>query len=280
MKVDFSLTDSQKLILQILYETKEIKATSLEKIFELFRDGECSISRISELVTQIESFNRMVLGTFTLGLSELERDIHGLEFIGLIELISDTSLPILIQVQDKSDLRNYRARLTEEGQRIAQRISENRRLIFRPSPQKRTSVFVACAFGRDDIDMLYEKHLEPACTKLGYNAVRVDITEPPDTITEAIMRGIVEAECVLADLTYARPSIYFEVGFSHGLGIPILLTCRRDHYRSQIDNTRVHFDLEQFKISFWSREKRGRFHWSEQMKPDERLEKLIKSRSA
>ena len=70
-------------------------------------------------------------------------------------------------------------------------------------------------------------------------------------------------------------TVYFGVGFAHRLGVPLLLTCRDDHYRSQIDNSRVHFDLEQFKISFWSPNKSGGIDWPASMNPTDRLAKLI-----
>jgi hypothetical protein len=282
MKVDFSLSDSHKVILHILLETKEIRVSVLEKLFLLFRDGSCDIKAAARLLKPAEPWQATSLDVSHLALEDrpswFERNISGLEFLGLVELLSEPNPSYFIQ-QDMSSYANKNVRLTEEGQRIAQRVSEGRRLIFRPKPQERTSVFVACAFGRDDIDVLYEKHLEKACTDLGYDPVRIDMNEPPQTITESIVRGIVDAACVLADLTYARPSVYFEVGFCHGLGVPLLLTCRRDHYRSEIDTQRVHFDLEQFKISFWSCDDHGRFHWNKHMKPGERLAKIIQSRN-
>jgi nucleoside 2-deoxyribosyltransferase len=83
---------------------------------------------------------------------------------------------------------------------------------------------------------------------------------------------------VLADLTHARPSVYFEVGYAQGLGVPLLLTCRKDHYRAAHDNARVHFDLEQYKISFWSRNSKGQFIWAKGMEPTKRLKSLVARR--
>lgn len=73
--------------------------------------------------------------------------------------------------------------------------------------------------------------------------------------------------------------MYFEAGFALSLGVPILLTCRKDHYRCFEDNRRVHFDLEQFKISFWERQKRGKISWAEGMEPVERLGQLLGRRT-
>lgn len=49
-------------------------------------------------------------------------------------------------------------------------------------------------------------------------------------------------------------------------------------YRGQKDDARIHFDLEQYKISYWSRTSRGQFRWSKGMKPVERLPSIVPSR--
>jgi len=276
MKVDFTLNALHKLILQILRETKEIPVSRLAKIYGLFTEDKVSIGRIAEAFREQDEPPFLHTTVFSLGTraTAMERDITGLEFVGLVELIRSPSTVLLGVGRDKG-LEGYNARLTEEGQRVAERLSQGRRLFLRPRVDKQTSVFVACAFGKDDIDALYERYLEPACSSINYQPDRVDMNEPPQTITEDIMRGITQAACILADLTYARPSVYFEVGLAHGLGIPLILCCRKDHYKSHREDTRVHFDLEQFKISFWSQDKEGRFHWAKNMEPGHRLAKLL-----
>ena len=194
-------------------------------------------------------------------------DVDGLEFVGLLNISKRgrQSAPLFIE-------------LTEEGKRVAKSLTDNRRVIIRPKPSLRSSIFVVCAFGYDEIDQLYNDHFAPACGELGYTPVRVDMNEPVQTISEHIMEGITEAECVIADLTHARPSVYFEVGYAHGLGVPLLLTCRKDHYRGTNDNARVHFDLEQYKISYWSRNSKQQFTWTKGMEPAKRLTSIVSKR--
>jgi hypothetical protein len=170
-------------------------------------------------------------------------------------------------------------KLTAEGKRIAEALSKGRNTILRPKASSLKSVFIACAFGHSDVDDLYNLHLLPACKNLGYEAIRVDMTEPHQTITEKIMSGINEAACVIADLTYARPSVYFEIGYAVGLGIPLVTTCRQDHFRGEEDDQRVHFDLQQYKISFWAKNQNGSFKWpSEAMEPGKRLASILQHR--
>jgi hypothetical protein len=169
--------------------------------------------------------------------------------------------------------------LTEEGKRIANTLSKGRTPTLRPHSELQTSIFIASAFGYDEIDDLYHQHFKTASELLGYKTIRVDLTEPNQTITKKIMEGITDTACLLADLTYARPSVYFEVGYAVGLGVPLILTCRNDHLHGKKDEARVHFDLEQYKISFWSQDSKGNFKWaSESMTPEYRLKSVLKSR--
>lgn len=200
--------------------------------------------------------------------SQARAELSGLEYLNLIKIGDDDGI--------YSSLNRDVISLTDEGRRIAESILKERRLIFRPKKVFQTTVFIACAFGRVEIDELYSEIFEPACISLGYKVIRVDMTEPHQTITEKIMDGITEAACVIADLTFARPSVYFEVGYAVGLGIPLLITCRQDHFRGTKDDQKIHFDLEQYKTSFWNKNGSGDFVWqSDLLNPMNRLSKIL-----
>jgi nucleoside 2-deoxyribosyltransferase len=109
----------------------------------------------------------------------------------------------------------------------------------------------------------------------------VDMSEPPATLTESILRGVTQAEGVIADLTYARPSVYFEVGYALGLGAHLLLTCRKDRQQGVQDASRVHFDLAQFKISFWEfDDPNSVLLWADGMEPPKRHKQIVPNRHA
>lgn len=182
----------------------------------------------------------------------------------------------LIKKERNASTRRNEYLLTEEGKRVAQALFEERLVLLRPPSSKRKSAFIACAFGKTEINRLFERELAPACSELQLTPHRVDLLEPKQTITAAITAGILEARCIVADLTHARPSVYFEVGFAHGLGVPMVLTCRKDHYRGMPDDLRVHFDLEQYKISYWETSERG-FSWASGMRPIDRLRAITRS---
>lgn len=245
MIVNYELRPSQKLMLYGISHSSSVDVGKLaEAFFFLFPD----------------EFNSY---------SDVEKELMGLHFIGLIKFRKGTKKVGTVEIPADH------VYLTEEGERIAISIYDGRNLILRPSQERQKTIFIASAFGISDLDDLYDQCFVPACNSYNYEPVRIDFKEPHQTITELMMNAITEAFCIFADLTFARPSVYFEVGFAQGLGIPLILTCREDHYRGLDDNSRVHFDLEQYKISFWSIKKNGKFRWKKHMSPKERLSTII-----
>lgn len=164
---------------------------------------------------------------------------------------------------------------TPQGLDIAKRIFNKRKCYIRPLMEQQHIVFIACAFGKEDIDLLYENEFENSISDNNLELFRVDFKEPYQTITNSIIENIKNARCLIADLTYARPSVYFEIGFALGLGIPCILTCRKDHYNNNSDNLKVHFDLQQFKISYWEVDDNNLFSWPSNMSPKTRLYNIL-----
>jgi hypothetical protein len=271
--IEYKLSERSQMILMVLFEKNEkiekqelrmfmalsspMISGSYKEAFNIFPNAAMELLN-SGLPSNIRLFNR---------------ELGGMQYMGLIEIEGDMSFDFDYEKE------NVYISLTEEGERIAKALVKNRNPIFRPQVSSLTTVFIACAFGHPEIDELSSKYFFSACENLGYEAVRVDMTEPSQTITERIMEGITEAACVIADLTYARPSVYFEVGYSVGLGIPLLLTSRKDHLHGKKDAQRVHFDLEQYKISFWEQDDSGEFQWLKSMEPFTRLSLILPSRN-
>lgn len=121
--------------------------------------------------------------------------------------------------------------------------------------------FIAMAFDRDDTDAIYDKFIKRALKQFGIKPIRIDKIEHNDDIDDRIMSELKQCDMIISDLTYARPSVYFEAGFGTGRShesekkIPVIFTCRKDHFRPKTDdpygNFRVHFDLQMRNIIAW-----------------------------
>jgi nucleoside 2-deoxyribosyltransferase len=117
------------------------------------------------------------------------------------------------------------------------------------------SCFIACAFDKEDVDEIYDKVIENVVIELGMDAYRVDRIEHNDDVDDKIIELIHSCDVCIADLTYARPSVYFEAGYFKGLKKPVVFTVRKDHFRPKENdiygNERVHFDLQMKNIIGW-----------------------------
>jgi len=116
--------------------------------------------------------------------------------------------------------------------------------------------FVAMRIGEPELDRLLDRAIIPTLRAAGVRGVRVDRIVHNDDVDDRIIHELDRADLVLADLTFARPSVYFEAGWADGVGKPVIYTCRRDHLHPKEDdelgNLRVHFDLQMKNIITWS----------------------------
>jgi len=83
----------------------------------------------------------------------------------------------------------------------------------------------------EDVYDLYKECFD----KFGIKAIRADEIEHEDIITDRIIEEIKTSEFLLGDLSYERPSVYYEIGFAHSLGRRVILYRKKD--------THIHFDL-------------------------------------
>ena len=121
---------------------------------------------------------------------------------------------------------------------------------------KRLRCFVAMAFDHGDTDSLYRLAIGSLLVEQRIVPIRVDRVEHQERIDQFIIDNIDAADFVIADLTYARPSVYYEAGYAESR-IPVIYTCRRDHLGGGTKapdgyQLKIHFDLITKNIIVWS----------------------------
>ena len=109
--------------------------------------------------------------------------------------------------------------------------------------------FVAIWFDKST-DFAYSEGVEPAIRDAGYQPLRIDRKEHNNKIEDEIVAEIRRSRFVVADFTQgddgARGGVYYEAGFAHGLGIPVVFTCHKDGLRD------LHFDTSHYSHIVWS----------------------------
>lgn len=110
--------------------------------------------------------------------------------------------------------------------------------------------FIAIRFGAEDTDIIYDKMAE-AVADLGLTPRRIDRIHHIENINSKIISEIERADIAIADLTYTRPSVYFEAGYAQRK-IPVIYTCREDHLHNKEDNLKMHFDVDRNNVIFWN----------------------------
>ena len=117
--------------------------------------------------------------------------------------------------------------------------------------------FVLMAMSEDPgLEDTYET-IKRACRSVGVRAERVDDIQFAGQITEKILGSIEVAGMVIADLTFERPNVYYEIGYAHAHRKKVILVAKSE--------THLHFDLQGMRVLFF----RNMVHLQQQ------LEKIV-----
>lgn len=116
--------------------------------------------------------------------------------------------------------------------------------------------FIASAFDHKDVDTVFLKGIKPILKELNILPLRVDKINHNSKIDSKIIELIEKCDFGIADLTYARPSVYYEAGFIEGLDKDVIYICKKDHFlpkpNDRNGNEKIHFDLITKNIIPWS----------------------------
>ena len=112
-----------------------------------------------------------------------------------------------------------------------------------------SSAFVAMWFD-NSLAEAYEQGIKLAIVGAGFSPVRIDQKEHINKIDDEIIAEIRRSRFLVADFTHgedgARGGVYYEAGFAHGLGIPVIFICHEDALET------LHFDTSHYSHIVWT----------------------------
>lgn len=103
------------------------------------------------------------------------------------------------------------------------------------------SCFIVCPIGNDNSpqrrrsDTVLKHIIEPVCRELNFQVTRVDKLNSVDRIDNTIIEHLNNADLVIADMTEHNPNAFYEMGFRHALGKPLIPIMEED--------TKIPFDV-------------------------------------
>lgn len=108
------------------------------------------------------------------------------------------------------------------------------------------------AFDHGDTDRLFDNAILPVLKANGVVPVIINRREDNRDINQQIIEQLEACDFCITDLTYARPSVYFEAGYAQR-AVEVIYTARSDHlHKNQPDGLRVHFDLQMKPLIRWT----------------------------
>jgi len=117
--------------------------------------------------------------------------------------------------------------------------------------QRKPRCFVAMAFDHDDTNKIYDHAIKPVLVRNNVHPIIINRREDNSDINNQIIDQLNRADFCITDLTYTRPSVYFEAGYAQR-EIEVIYTVRTDHLKKdQPDDLRVHFDLQMKPLIKW-----------------------------
>lgn len=108
--------------------------------------------------------------------------------------------------------------------------------------KERGTVFVVMQF-TDHYQEFYTDVIRPVADHFGLYAYHAGEVFGPGIILEDIVRGIVEAKIVIAEITPANPNVFYELGYAHALKKDVILLAER--------GKELPFDISGYRCLFY-----------------------------
>lgn len=179
---------------------------------------------------------KIVDGVVALSMFAWTESINSRELWFLLKTLNDAGL-----VEADSHSGGYNAKILAGGYEHLDALAAR--------PTVSIQGFVAMWFS-DELTDIYDHGMAPAIVDAGFSPMRIDRKAHNNKIDDEIVAEIRRSRFLVADFTHgaegARGGVYYEAGFAHGLGLPVIFTVRKD----QIDKT--HFDTRQYAHIMWA----------------------------
>lgn len=106
----------------------------------------------------------------------------------------------------------------------------------------RADCFVVTQY-RELFDSLFEYVIKPTCKEFGLNAYRASDIDKPGIIFQDIVKGIIEAEVIIAEITPENANVFYELGYAHALKKTTILLAKYE--------TELPFDIRSYRVIFY-----------------------------
>jgi hypothetical protein len=120
----------------------------------------------------------------------------------------------------------------------------------------RKKCFVIMRFAAK-FDPVYIQGIKRAVEDAGLDCLRLDQDRKPKDIGAEIVRGIIDSDLIIADLTDASPNVWYELGISHTIGNKTIVISQHlsklpfdllTHATLSYDNSREGIELLYFRL--------------------------------
>lgn len=125
--------------------------------------------------------------------------------------------------------------------------------------------FVIMPIGNPETEIIWKEVYYPVIDKAELNPVRIKEEDDGTLMPVQIIQYINNSQLLIADLTFARPNCYLEIGYTWGINkySNLILCCREDHNQDSPNFSnnahKVHFDVQSYGIIWWQTDKLEKF---------------------
>jgi len=132
-------------------------------------------------------------------------------------------------------------------------------------------VFVIMQFS-GPFNEVYEHVIKEVCgARFGLDARRADDATGPGVIMADVINDMIEAEFVIAEITPTNPNVYYELGFAHAIGKPVIMLANKKGL------PQLPFDVAGARVLFYEDSIAGRSKFEEQL--TKHIESILEKRT-